>query len=121
MKVVPAAPPAEDGVLMKTLGEPPSMDDLFGFEEVRDIVAGGGTEQILGRIDLFEATVPHDRDPIRQRNAVRYVMCHINRCQPVFVMELQDFAPHSQPVGRIDVTQRLVQEKNLRRRRHGSS
>ena len=97
------------------------MDNLFGSKKVRDISAGGSAKQILSGINLFEPTVSHDRDPIRQRDAVGYIMRHINRCQPVFLMEFQNFAAHSQPVGRIDVAQRLVHEKNLRRRCHGPS
>lgn len=79
------------------------MHNLFGSKKICDISAGGSAKQILGGINLLESTVSHHREPVGQRDAVGYIMRDINRCQPVFLMKLQDFAAHSQAIGRIDV------------------
>ena len=46
------------------------MTELLGFEKIGDIIGGRMAHQILRRIGLFESPFVHDRDAVRERDAV---------------------------------------------------
>ena len=94
--------------------------ELFGLEKIGDIFRWpDGASSILGVSACSKRPFLHDRDAIRHGHPVGQVMRHINRCQAMFLVELQDFAAHFQPIGRIDVAQRFVHQHDAAAPCHG--
>ena len=54
------------------------MADLFGFEKIGNVGRRRLAHQILGLVYLFETSGSHDRDTVRQGDAVRYIVGDVN-------------------------------------------
>ncbi len=63
------------------------MAKLFGFEKVCDIFGRRIAHEIFHRVGLLEAAGVHDRDAVRERNAVGQVMGDIESRQAIFFVK----------------------------------
>ena len=63
-------------------------------------------------IDLLDAAMIHDGNPIRGHHGFGLVMRHVNGGHPKFVVQSPDFKTHLLPQCRIQVGQRLVKQQH---------
>jgi hypothetical protein len=84
------------------------MAELLRLEKIGDVIRGRVAQQVLRGIRLFEFSLVHDGDPVRERHAVRQIVRYVQRGEPVLLVKCQYLLTHFQTVGRIDVAERLV-------------
>jgi hypothetical protein len=63
------------------------MAELFGLEEIRDVLRGWMAQQIFRCIRLLERAVMHDGNAIRERDPVGQIMRHVQRCKAMLPVE----------------------------------
>jgi hypothetical protein len=85
-----------------------SLAELLGLKKIRNVIGCGPADQGFDAIDLLETALAHNGDSIRQGDAVRQIVRHVNRGEPMFLMKFQYFSAHPKPVRRVDVAQGLV-------------
>src|SRR5918994_1003090 len=82
--------------------------------EVRDVLVGGGADQVLGRAELHDGAVAHDRDPVAQPQGLGQVVGDEEHGLARLVLQADDLVLHVAPDQRVERAEGLVVEHQLR-------
>ena len=96
----------EETSLQKVHGRP--------ADEGRGRPVGRTVVQHFGPVRLLNLSPVHQHDAITERQSLFLIVRDIHHCRPQTAMEQVQLAPHFQTKARIEITERLVEQKNGR-------
>lgn len=82
-------------------------------DEVPDVVVGGRADDLLGRAELHDAAVAHQRDPVAQAQGLGEVVRDEDHGAALFVVEPGDLLLHLAPDERVECAERLVEQQHF--------
>ena len=88
--------------------------------EVLDVLVCRRADELLGRSELDDRPVAHDRDPVSQAECLREIVRDEHRRLADLLLESHDLVLHVTPDERIESAERLVVEHHLRVAREGA-
>jgi hypothetical protein len=68
----------------------------------------------LRRPDLLDFAGAQDRDPVRDRQRLLLIMCHVDSCEAERLLQLPDLHPHLGPQLRVQIGQRFIEQQHSR-------
>ena len=90
------------------------IDEVLEADEVRDELGLRVRVDLLRAIQLLDDAVVHDRDLITDREALLLVMGDVDRGEAELLLQLPDLNTHLHAELRVEVTERLVEEHEIR-------
>ena len=81
--------------------------------EVLDVLVCGGADELLGRAELNDRAVAHDRDPVAEPERLGQVVRDEHRRLADLLLEPHDLVLHVAPDQRVESAERLVVEHHL--------
>ena len=88
--------------------------------EVLDVLVCRRADELLGRSELDDRPVAHDRDPVSQTESLREIVRDEHRRLADLLLESHDLVLHVTPDERVESAERLVVEHHLRVAREGA-